>query len=269
MFRQGFIHTQVKTSELDLAWIGQRPPASMPIAGGLMMLNRIKQGFSAPERIWKPSPALLGQGTLFSHPGSYNIVWSSLTWDMVIQQHSGGLFRHPSLCYVILVTEWQILEGRWLKYLTRARALPEITLHGSSQLHLLNPDWRPKSFTPTGDSVLRGMRPPMLPLPLHLQFLGLMPVIFNNSLMNEAFGKSGDCKGPSLVICSVYWHWNSITEILAQATIGCKDDPYWWSCPQRTQGEAAELSGLAGAWRWKYGHQMRILNLSACLREGI
>lgn len=76
----------------------------MPTAGGLMIRNMIKQGFSAPEGIWKPSLALLCQGTLFSHPGSYSTVWSSLTQEMVIQQHSRGPFRHTSLCYVIPVT---------------------------------------------------------------------------------------------------------------------------------------------------------------------
>lgn len=38
----------------------------MPTAGGLMMLNGIKKGFSAPEGIWKSSLALLCQGILFS-----------------------------------------------------------------------------------------------------------------------------------------------------------------------------------------------------------
>lgn len=38
----------------------------MPTAGGLMMLNGIKKGFSAPEGICKSSLALLCQGILFS-----------------------------------------------------------------------------------------------------------------------------------------------------------------------------------------------------------
>lgn len=40
-----------------LNWPDTLPPASLPPAGGLMMLNRITQGFSAPEGIWKHSPA--------------------------------------------------------------------------------------------------------------------------------------------------------------------------------------------------------------------
>lgn len=128
-------------------------------------------------------------------------VWTFLTQDMVIKQHSRGLFCHLNLCNKILVTELQIVESRWLKYLTRARAFPEITLHGSGQLHPLTP-WqgihrlKTKSPTPSGDSAFTETRPPVLHLPLYLQFPAPVPDIFNNSLMNECFGKSGDCKEP-------------------------------------------------------------------------
>lgn len=139
IFRYELLHMQVKSSELwsFLNWL--EAAASMPRAGSLMMLYRIRHWFSAPEGIWKPSLARLGQGTLFSHPGSYNTVW--VLWHRIwfIKQRSTGPFCHLNLCNEILVTEWQILEGRWLKYLTRARAFPDITSHGSGQLHYLTP----------------------------------------------------------------------------------------------------------------------------------
>lgn len=137
-----------------------------------MMLKRIKQGFSAPEGIWKPSLPLLCQGTLFSHPGSYKTIWISLTWDMVNQQHSRWSFCHPSLCYMILVTEWQVLEGRWLKYLTRVgppwNHITWVKL-ASPFNSRLKTRLRTKVFPPTGDLALRALRPAVLHLPLCLQ----------------------------------------------------------------------------------------------------
>lgn len=126
-----------KAQNSDVSWIGQRPPVSMPTAGGLVMLTLDKRGFSAPEGIWKLSLSLLCQGTLFHILAL--AIQSGVLWHRISLSNNRGPFCHLKLCNKILVTEWQILESRRLKYLTRARAFPEITLHGSGQLYLLTP----------------------------------------------------------------------------------------------------------------------------------
>lgn len=164
------------------------------------MLKRIKQGFSAQEGIWKPSLPLLCQGTLFSHPGSYKTIWISLTRDMVNQQHSRWSFCHPSLCYMILVTEWQVLEGRWLKYLTRVGppwnhitwvkpASPfNSRLKTRLRTKVFPSHWGPGSQgTETTCAASASLSPAQ----------GPVSGIFNNSLMQEAL-VSQVCKEPVL-----------------------------------------------------------------------
>lgn len=195
----------------------------MPTAGGLVMLNRIKQGFSAPEGIWKCSPSLLCQGTLFSHSGSHNRIWGSLTQDIAITQNSGGSFCHLHLCNKIYVAEWQLLVGRWLKYLSRARAFPAIILHAQVSSA---PEPLLKEFT---DLKLRrlsflGWWGHPCHICLCLQFLAPVSGTFNNSLMNECFGSQVTIKSLSCIICL-----HSLFSFLSHPSSSC-DQPGMLEC---------------------------------------
>lgn len=71
---------------------------------------------------------------------------------MVLKHHRRP-FCHLNLCNKILLTEWLILEGRWLKCLARVEASLKSCYMGQAssnlQPFLTVPDWRPNSSTPT------------------------------------------------------------------------------------------------------------------------
>lgn len=126
-----FIHKS-KAQCSDLPWIGQRPPSIHAHSRWPYDAQWNQKGIfcSRGDLEILPGPAL-SRISVFT--GSSSTVWSS-GHSMVLKHHRRGPFCHLNLCNKILLTEWLILEGRWLKYLTRETGFPEIMLHGSGQL---------------------------------------------------------------------------------------------------------------------------------------
>lgn len=133
IFKHGLIYTQLKSSVLwsPLNW-PETPqhPCPQQVALWCSMGSKrdflLQRGFGNP-----PWPCFVKEFCfhwLLQHSMEF---W---TQDMVLKHHRRGPFCHRNLCNKILLTEWLILEGRWLKYLARARGFPEIMLHGSGQL---------------------------------------------------------------------------------------------------------------------------------------
>lgn len=160
-----------------------------------MILNRIKRGFSAPEGIWKPSPALLCQGTVLTPWVSQQSLWLSDTgygyqtkqWRLLL------LFR---LCNEICVAEQEMSVGiisEWNKGLhCSCITVGSGQLHPSQGIHR----FKTKVFCYQWRLALLPWWGHLCHICFWLQFLIPVPDIFNNSLMNECCSELRDWKEP-------------------------------------------------------------------------